>query len=250
MAAGLGAKALAMFAVPPERWSAALWSWCDDLAVAVVIGLLLWRAGRWFAVCVAGAVVGYLALNVLVVRALGAPLTAAMLRGFDPAMADSATHALAPAAMAGAAIVAGLGCGAGWLASRVGLPGRARSAGALAGLGALAALVCLCAPAPQPAHRNACFALLRSLLPRALPPAPADEPGAPAAERPAEGRATRRARASCWSWNWRRGAPHHADIPGRCRSWRHAHPALGRRLATRGANTARRRLPQRAVPRR
>ena len=163
--AGIASKLFATAAVPAVEGAQWLWLFADDVALAAGLGLALRGMPAVVARSVGAVAIAWLALGVVFVHALGTPLLATMLCGLHPAMQDSAGPYLSVAALGPMLVVLGLGglaagCSRGWSAPR----------GPALLVLAVAILGCVLAPAPgHRAHRNACFAFARSLLPRALP---------------------------------------------------------------------------------
>jgi hypothetical protein len=162
VSAAVAVKGLAVAAVPANAWSEYLWCWWDDVAVGLGFALVVTLAPRWLEKLSCAGFVAYAAINALFVRALGSPIVASMVRGFDPAMGDSASLYLsAQNGIAVLLVVASAFAGA-RLCRRVVLSRRQLACGCLAVAG-----LCFLLPAPShPAHRNAWVALVRSLLPR------------------------------------------------------------------------------------
>jgi hypothetical protein len=176
VAAAVAAKGLAVAAVPVQAWSEYLRCWWDDVAVGLGFALVVTLAPTWLRGLSCAGFVAYAAINALFVRALGSPIVAPMVRGFDPAMGDSA--ALYLSAQNGCAVllvVASAFAGA-RLCRNVLVSRRQVLCGWLVVTG-----LCLLLPAPShAAHRNAWVALARSLLPR-VPATTSPMTGLPAA---------------------------------------------------------------------
>ncbi|HZN41669.1 MAG TPA: sulfatase-like hydrolase/transferase [Planctomycetota bacterium] len=162
VAAAVAAKGLAVAAVPATAWSEYLWCWWDDVAVGLGFALVVTLAPPWLNRLLCASFVAYAAINALFVRALGSPIVASMVRGFDPAMGDSAALYLSATNGCAVLLVVASAFAGARLCRNVLVSRRQLACGLL-----LVAGPCFLLPAPShPAHRNAWVALARSLLPR------------------------------------------------------------------------------------
>ena len=160
--AAIAAKGLAVAAVPSTVWTEYLWCWWDDVAVGLGFALVVTLAPPWMRKLSCAGFVAYAAINALFVRALGSPIVASMVRGFDPAMGDSAALYLSAANGCAVLLVVASALAGARLCRNVAVSRRQLACGGL-----VVAALCVLLPAPShPAHRNAWVALARSLLPR------------------------------------------------------------------------------------
>ena len=138
----------------------------DDFAFAATLAAAEWLTGRaaWTAV-IYWAAVGWAALNIPVSRALGSPLTTAMIGATGGPLADSIRHYVTVSNLAAIAAVIGLGVALPrWVARIPGKPRAIVAAAALAvmTIGAFAASRVTLAGV----ERNAFTSLVKSALPR------------------------------------------------------------------------------------
>ena len=181
VAAALAAKGLAVAAVPPGAWYGYLSCWWDDVAVGLGFALVATLAPAWLRQVLCAGFVGCTAINALFVRALGSPIVAPMMRGFDPAMGDSAAIYLSSTNGCVVLLVVASALAGARLCRNVAVTRRRLACGCVA-----VTALCFLLPAPShPAHRNAWVALARSLLPRMPPTSPSTQ--LPATDMPSAG---------------------------------------------------------------
>ncbi len=133
----------------------------QDALVAVAFAGLASLLPRWLGVVAYVALAALVAVSTAMVQAVGTPLTAPMLRGFDPTMGDSVGHCATLSALAAPVAVVCVAL----LAPRLRGLDRARRPTLIAGL-ALAALGLAAREPTLPAHRNAVWTFVGSALPR------------------------------------------------------------------------------------
>jgi lipoteichoic acid synthase len=142
----------------------------QDALVALVFAALARCLPRWLGLVGYALLAALAALSAAMVQALGTPLTAPMLRGFDFTMSDSVAHCATFAGLAVPLVVVLVAL----LAPRLRGLDRARGPVVVAGL-VLGALGLAAGEPNLPAHRNSLWTLLRSALPRIGVAASADD---------------------------------------------------------------------------
>jgi len=155
-------KAAVWSVAPPTSAAVALAAFAQDALVSVVFAAATRPAPPVLAVAGFAVLVVYAAVNAALVRALGTPLVAPMLRGVDGAMRDSAEPYLRFDRAWPIAAVAAVGAMAPAFTRRWSRHRRT----ALGALGTGVALCGVLLPSPPPALRNPCVAFVRSAVPR------------------------------------------------------------------------------------